>query len=96
MGNIQIELQDTINKANQLEEIGNEIQNLSKQDFSQIGTAIATVWKGDASNHFQKKFNQYNTTVEKRGQEVNRIARDLQNSVKRLQQVETFAKSLWG
>lgn len=96
MGEIQLELQDTINKANQLETIGSEMQNLARQDFSQIGSAIASAWKGDASDSFRRKFIKYGTKIENRGKDISKISVDLQNSVKRLQKVEELAKLIWG
>ncbi|MBO5030835.1 MAG: WXG100 family type VII secretion target [Lachnospiraceae bacterium] len=96
MGEIQIELQDTINKANKLQEIGGGIQRLSAQDFAGIEAAVMSAWKGDAAEYFHKKFDKYNTILENHGKEINRIADDLHGTVKRLQQAETFGKSLWG
>lgn len=96
MGKIQIELQDTLNKANHLEEIGNNVQNFANQELSQVEAAVASAWKGDASIEFQKKFSKYIKATENRGKDIKKISENLRKSVKRLQQVEAFAKSIWG
>ncbi len=96
MGNIHIEIQDTLYRAKRLEEIGSEVQRLADGGIAEIGLAIASAWKGDASEKFQKKFEKRVKSTSRRGKDIAWLSGSLKSSAERMQWVESQAKSIWG
>lgn len=84
MPEIVINFQDTINKANQLEELAGDIRHLCENNITDINGYCAHVWKGDAGEAYRKKMNQISGKLKKRANDLETVAESIGQSVKRL------------
>lgn len=95
MALIELNYQDTINKAEQLEELAAEMKTICSKDIGGANDVCSSIWKGDASTAYQKKLNQIQSKIEKRADTLNSTANSLGGVARRLKQAEDFAKSLF-
>ena len=92
---IEINYQDTINKAEQLEDLAFDIKHICQSDIAGITDSCNAVWKGDASSDFQKKLGKLQSQIEKRSKNLESTAGALGKSARRLKQAEEYAKLLF-
>ena len=95
MANIELNYQDTINKSEQLIDLTAEIKNICRNDLEDIKSTCNSVWKGDASEAYQKKIGQLQSKIEKRVRSIETTANSLGKTAKRLRQAEELAKSIF-
>lgn len=95
MAIIELNYQDTINKSEQLIDLTTDIKNICRNDMEDIKSTCNSVWKGDASEVYQKKLCQLQSKIEKRARNIESTANSLGKTAKRLRQAEELAKSIF-
>ncbi len=94
MAIIELNYQDTINKAGQMADLASDIRSICNRDIEEINDACSSIWKGDSGVAYQKKLNQIQTKIEKRARNIENTANSLGGVARRLKQAEDYAKSL--
>lgn len=95
MAIIELNYQDTINKSEQLIDLATDIKNICRDDMEDIKSTCNSVWKGDASEAYQKKFSQLQSKIEKRARNIENTANSMGKTARRLRQAEEIAKSIF-
>lgn len=95
MALIELNYQDTINKADELGSLASEIKGICTNNLSDINNSCSSIWKGDASISYQKKLGQIQSKIEKRAKSLENTANSLGGVARRLKQAEDYAKSLF-
>lgn len=95
MAAIEINYQDTINKANQIAELSESIKKKCTDDIAGVKENCSTVWTGDGSDAYCKKLEQIKGKIEKRAGQLKDAADSMKNAAEKMQQAEEFAKSLF-
>lgn len=93
MAIIDLNYQDTINKADELGNLAAEIKGICSSNLGNINSSCSSIWKGDAGAAYQKKLRQIQSKIEKRAKSLETIANSMGGIARRLRQVEDYAKS---
>lgn len=96
MAQIKIDYQDTINKAKQLEDISLEIKNICTREMNEANSYCKSMWKGDASDIYQKKMEQIQKRITTRGTNLQKTAQALKEAALRYKRIEEAAASIFG
>jgi len=95
MANIELNYQDTINKSEQLIDLAADIKRICRNDLEDVKSTCRSVWKGDASEAYQKKLEQIQSKIEKRARSIESTANSLGNTARRLRRAEETANTMF-
>ena len=94
--NININFSQTINSANELLEVANELERNAVNRFEQALSASQGVWSGDDYDAFREKMSRELTQTRKHVQNIRSYANKVKSGAERLQRLEASLSSLFG
>lgn len=92
---IEINFQDTLDKAGRLEELADDMNSICNNEIAQTSGAIATNWEGDGANFYRKALDQTNKKLINKADALKRTAESLGKSARRLKKLEEMAQSIF-
>jgi len=85
---IYINYSDTINKADSMIELADQLSRLNQEKLKEIGVNLNSIWTGDAAEMFKKSMFSMNDRLDKRVNQITSAADGLKKSAERLRMVE--------
>lgn len=95
MSEINVNYQDTIDKAVRLENVAKDIKGVCSGELSSLGSFCNGVWKGDASLAYQKKMGQIQSRINKKANNLQKTANSLEEAARRYKRIEDMAMSIF-
>lgn len=92
---IRLHYQDTIRKAERLEELASELLKLAERELADVETETSGLWRGSACDRYHQKHNQMADKAKKHARQLREAARALRDSALRLYKVEMMALSIF-
>ena len=93
--NIEINFQDTIAKANRLEELAEKMNTICTGEIAEAGGNIAVNWEGDARELYKQSLERVNQRLINEAKSLRQIAQLMGKGARRLKKVEDLAKSIF-
>ena len=94
MSSIEIDIQDTINRGDELSAIAKQIKSRCNKTDT-ICDNSTNLWKGDAGNAYRKKLNQINSKIKSRAKSISNIADGISASANRYKKIEESINSIF-
>lgn len=95
MGKIDVNYNDMIKKAGQLDDLADELSKVLKEYVESANQGIHGVWKGTGADLYRKKMNEFQSVMNKRIKTLRNSASGLRRSAKAYKKVEEIGKALW-
>ena len=92
---IEINYRDTVNKANRLVELADEINIICTNEIIQTSNAISSNWQGTGGNQYKKMIERVNTRLINKSKELKETAEAMEGSASRLKKIEEYAASIF-
>ena len=96
MALIDVDYQDTLRKAERLDELATKLDNIVMHDLESVYTGVNNSWHGTAADRYKSKERTYNGQIRARARRLRELARGLRQAAERYHRIEMAAKSLWG
>ena len=92
---IYIDYNDTLRRADSINELAQKIRTVSSADLDEIGCGINAFWKGDAAEMYKKKIFEMSERLEKYSDNLTKASDGIKNAALRLRQMEESAIALF-
>ena len=88
---IEVNFKNAINQANELENIANDLRNLSDKKFNSTLQQISSSWKGESAALYVNKGNSLEEQLTKTAKEIEKTAQTIKSNAKRIYDAEMKA-----
>lgn len=93
---IEVDYQNMLEKADQLENLAKDLQKISNQDLQKVQSGVNQCWHGSAAELYKKKLGIYSQQVASHALAFLVLARALRGAAKKYQDLEHIANSIFG
>lgn len=93
---IIIDYEDTLKKADELEELADEIENRVLKNLSDTAGAARGTWTGSTAEKYQSKNKRLMDKLSGHARDLRRTAEGLRKAAKRFKRAEERAKAIFG
>lgn len=96
MAIIDIDWRDTMNKADQLDDLAEELQHLIYCELTDMEDGAGSRWQGSAAELYRKKARTYVRQIQSEQKNLRSLARGLRKTAETYRDLEQLGKSLFG
>ncbi len=92
MSTIQFDYNLTVQQANQIKEVGTDLQNSCVNTIKEMSTNVDAAWTGDTAKKFKAYLENLETDLTQKVKYLNELSEFLISAAKQMQQAEEAAK----
>lgn len=96
MAFIDIDYQDTLQKAAQLENLAAELRRVSTRDLLELQSCVGRTWRGSSAELYKKKAKVLSQQVNAQANDLQKLANSLRQAAERYRFLEQMAHNIFG
>lgn len=96
MSLIDIDYQDTLRKADQLERLAEELRQVSAHDLQDLQSGVGRTWRGSSAELYRKRMQTLQRQVDAQARDLKSTASRLRQAAEHYRRLELMANSIFG
>lgn len=93
---IDVDYRNMLRKADQLESLARDLQNISSRDLQNVQSGVNQCWQGSASELYKKKLRTFSRQVDSHARTLLDLAGNLRRAAERYERLERIGNSIFG